>query len=204
MMWTVSPDYRWWALVAGLAAAAGCGDRSTTPPAASTAVKYVDQRDALRGLDALRLNPSFAQISHRALTKDDGLVAEVEKRFKAAGVRLLTNEEFIQQPGAAEMQIYPSVNGSAQETDAQPTQCCLANVWASLIEGATLDRATQTHSRLPVWGVGSNRGCANGPASVHDLVLEVVDRFVDDLRLANTRPTGTPPTGAAGSPPQHP
>jgi hypothetical protein len=177
-------------------AGSGCGDRSSQPAAqATTTVKYVDQREALRGLTALRLNPSFTQVAHASLANDPTLVAAIEQRLSEAGLRMLTAAEFAERPGAAEMQIYPSVNGGLADAEQRPRQCCLGNVWASVIEGVTIDRTGQVHSRLPVWGVGSNRSCADAPASVRELAIEAVERFVTDLKKANEAPAAAPTTG---------
>jgi hypothetical protein len=55
----------------------------------------------------------------------------------------------------------------------------------SVLEGTALDRDPEVHRLLPVWGAGANRGCAREQADLGELVLEVVDRFLDDHRKAN-------------------
>ncbi|NNL85458.1 MAG: hypothetical protein HKP27_07385 [Myxococcales bacterium] len=194
-----------------LGAALGCAlcgitacDRGE-PAAESDEIVYVDQAEALAGLDAIHVNTGFAQTKAERLRVPEEIGEAVVARLRDAGLRIVSEDEFRERPGLPDLQIYPSVSGLASTaapttaggpTAAPPTRgepaaalrsepCCLANVWMSVLEGTALDRDPEVHRLLPVWGAGTNRGCAREQADLGELVLEVVDRFLDDHRKAN-------------------
>ena len=54
------------------------------------------------------------------------------------------------------------------------------------LTAADLDRDPSLHRRLPVWGAGSHDSCTAAPVTVDEVVLGIVDRFIDDVREANS------------------
>lgn len=154
--------------------------------------EYVGQEEALRGLTRIRVNPGFLNVREQTLALSDDLLKRVEKRMLEAGLELVSAEEAELNPGITMMEIYPSSSGNDSAGLGDRKSCCTANVWISVLEGTSLDRAPEIHRRLPIWGAGSNESCANGAVSAGDIILQVVDQFIADVRVANApKPEGS-------------
>lgn len=167
-------------------------EASLPDPAPAAPIAYVGQDDVLRGLQAIHVNPSFLAVRADGLVVPADLVERVERRLEAAGLRVLAAADLERDPGLPEMQIYPSASGDAALGGRERDACCNANIWISVLEGTALDRDPSIHRRLPVWGAGSGESCAAAPVSIDELVLQAIDRFIEDVRRANTSPDAAP------------
>ena len=73
--------HRWLGLGLAGILTLGCSDEPAEPPPVATdEIKYAEQSEALRGMQWIRVNPSFEAVQDVSLGAATGLVGEVEQR----------------------------------------------------------------------------------------------------------------------------
>lgn len=130
------------------------------------------------------------------LQKD--VFAAGSERLRAAGIRLLTEEEVENTPGKPRLELYLT-NGDA-------TKGCDFRVFLSLRQEVALARDPSLHLITGTWGDGGlSRDGWNQGAELATFIY-YLDRFIEDYRKANggtpdQKPAGAPATVAPESPP---
>lgn len=134
--------------------------------------------EALHGLEgvAIDLRSLQAPVGYNG---DFGgyLQAEVDRRFRQAGIKILSEDERMLTPGRPKLNVYFS------NTD--PVSGCHYSVFASLSQTVLLTRNLQTKLEAGTWASsdGPSDDFPNGTES--DAILRVLGRFIDDFHKAN-------------------
>lgn len=146
--------------------------------------------DALAGLEGVHV--SVLSLKAPAGFEGDfggGLQTEIERRFRAAGIRLLTEDERLATPGKPKLNVYFS------NTD--PVSGCQYSVFMSLTQTVLLTRNLETKLEVGTWGMAARYSADFPDETERDTILRVIDAFIADYTLANAdRPVDAPGTAA--------
>lgn len=134
--------------------------------------------DALRGLEGVEINLRTLQ-APVGYSGDFGgyLQAEVERRFRQAGIRILNEDERMRTPGRPKLNVYFS------NTD--PVSGCHYSVFASLSQTVLLTRNLQTKLEAGTWASSDGPSDDNPNGTESDAILRVLGKFIDDFHKAN-------------------
>lgn len=140
-----------------------------------------DKLEALRGLEGVY----FDVTGLRAPPGYDGpfgprMQADMEARFAAVGLRVLTEEERDVTPGKPHLNIFFS--------HTNPDTGCWFSVFSSLTQTALLTRNHTVKFKAGTWGFSGGYDPDNSDRSEYDAILIVVDKFLADYVEANSRP----------------
>lgn len=134
--------------------------------------------DALRGLEGVEIDLRSLK-APVGYSGDFGgyLQAEVERRFRQAGIRILTEDERMLTPGRPKLNVYFS------NTD--PVSGCHYSVFASLSQTVLLTRNLDTKLEVGTWATsgGPSEDYPNGTES--DAILRALGQFIEDFHKAN-------------------
>ena len=121
------------------------------------------------------------------------------ERLKAAGIRLLTEQEVENTPGKPRLELYL--------TNGDPAKGCDFRVFLSLRQEVALARDPSLHLITGTWGDGGLSRAGQSQGAELTTFIYYIDRFIEDYRKANSgmpeKKPGSPPTGATSpaSPP---
>jgi len=99
------------------------------------------------------------------------------KRFKAAGLRVLTEEQMEETPGKPQLNIYFS--------NANTKTCCNYSLFASLTQTMLLTRNHTTKLKVGTWGASGGPSAQFPEGSEYDAVIRIVDKLLADYKSAN-------------------
>jgi len=105
--------------------------------------------------------------------------SEVVRKFAAAGIRILTEEERDQTPGKPHLNLYFS--------HTNPNTGCWFSVFSSLTQTALLTRNHTTKFKTGTWGFSGGYSADDPERAEYDAILLVIDKFIADYTTANTR-----------------
>ncbi|GAB6140451.1 hypothetical protein JCM14076_11800 [Methylosoma difficile] len=154
----------------------------------------------LKGLKGVYINIDdvLAGAKSHNLQLQENLKAEVARRLNAAGIRLLSKEEMEKTPGQPEMGMFPSYPkhlGPFKKDEPVPAfraDCCLAKIWTSFSQGASVLRAPLTRFKSATWGEGHDTtDCTDIANWLSSVVLKTVDDFIADKQKGDQFATGT-------------
>jgi outer membrane protein OmpA-like peptidoglycan-associated protein len=121
------------------------------------------------------------------------LKEEVVKRLNSAGIRLLTEDEMEKTPGQPQMSMFPSFpKHLGKPKKGQPAviyraDCCTMGIWTSFLQGGKVLRNPLVNYKLGTWGQGHNTNdCSDIGGWMSDVILQTVDKFVEDKLKADT------------------
>lgn len=142
------------------------------------AMSLSEKLDALRGLQGVYFDVHSLK-APIGYTGDFGgfLQAEIERRFRNAGIRVLTEEERMQTPGRPKLNVYFS------NTD--PVTGCHYSVFASLSQTVLLTRNVLTKLEVGTWAASDGPSSDFPNATESDAILRVIDKFISDFKRAN-------------------
>jgi hypothetical protein len=141
-------------------------------------------RSSLQGLKGVRVlvEDLASEVEGEGLAKSV-LQKEIEDRLRAAGIRVLTQEETTQTPG--EPYLYVNVNVTLSKGE---EEACSYSIDLALIQNVTLVRNPRQTTYAITWSTGGVG--LIGKKSLKDLkesVLEIVDLFVKAFMSVNPK-----------------
>ncbi|MCT8159330.1 hypothetical protein [Pseudoruegeria sp. SHC-113] len=141
-------------------------------------LRLSEKIDALAGLPGVHVNLRGLK-APEGFEGDfgGGLQAAFESRFKAAGIRLLTEEEMEQTPGQPKLNVYFSRTN--------PDTGCWYSVFASLSQTVLLTRDIRIKLVAGTWAMSAGYSADTPDATEYGSILRVADAFVRDYLKAN-------------------
>ncbi|MEP3296077.1 MAG: hypothetical protein ABJO27_06285 [Pseudoruegeria sp.] len=141
-------------------------------------LRISDKLDALTGLYGVHIDVrNLKAPSGYSGDFGAGLQKEFEARFKAAGIRILSEEQMLEAPGQPKLNIYFS--NTNQSTG------CTYSVFASLSQTVLLTRNIRTKLTAGTWAFSTGPSTDFPNAHEYDAILRVADAFVRDYLKAN-------------------
>lgn len=107
-----------------------------------------------------------------------GLQTEFESQFRAAGIRILSEDEMAVAPGQPQLNIYFS--------NANQTTGCHYSIYASLSQTMLLTRNVKVKLKVGTWGMSEGPSDEFPLQNEYDAILRVAAAFVEDYREANS------------------
>ncbi len=107
----------------------------------------------------------------------ENLQAEFETRFRAAGIRLLTEEQMIEAPGQPQLNVYFS--------NANLDTGCNYSVFASLSQTMLLTRNINVKLKVGTWGMSEGPSSDFPDQTEYDAILRIADAFATTYIEAN-------------------
>lgn len=101
----------------------------------------------------------------------------MHKRFKAAGLRVLTEEQMENTPGKPQLNIYFS--------NANTKTGCTYGLFVSLTQTMLLTRNHTTKLKVGTWGASGGPSTDFPNGNEYDAVIRVVDKLLADYKRAN-------------------
>lgn len=135
--------------------------------------------EALRELAGVEIDVRGLQ-APAAFPGDFGerLQSEIESRFYAAGIRILSSEQAARTPGRPKLNIYFS--------NTNPRTGCTYSVFASLSQTVLLTRDTRVKLAAGTWAYSTGPSADFPEATEFDAILRVADAFIKDYLKANS------------------
>lgn len=148
-----------------------------------------DKLEALRGLQGLYVDVSELKAPEGYQGEFGAeLQKEVERRFEAAGIRMVTKEEVERIPGQPKLSVFFSA------TD--PDTGCWWSVFSTLTQTAILTRDINVKLNVGTWAFMKGFDPDQLDATEYEAIVEVFDKFVEDFVAANDpdfEPVNIPP-----------
>jgi len=172
--------------------------------------EYMKNYASLAGLEGVHVVTKFVIDAAKKYEFSDmktDLKEQIEKRFNAAGLRMLKANEVKTTPGQPTLSFFTtytgedidaikartnleeknSDNSTVVESDKSEHDCCRSSIWASFQQSSTILRAPNRHFKMATWGQGEDSdACENRGAWTYDAVLKVVDKFIEDYQKAQS------------------
>lgn len=141
--------------------------------------KMAGKTEALRDLKGVRIDVRNMR-APAAYQGDFGgrLQSEIESRFYAAGIRILSAEQVMTTPGQPKLNIYFS--------NANLKTGCTYSVFASLSQTVILTRDVRIKISAGTWAYSTGPLADYPDATEYDAILRVADAFVKDYLKANS------------------
>lgn len=106
------------------------------------------------------------------------LQAEMEQKFRNAGIPVFNKEEMKNAPGQPQLNIYSS--------NTNPDTGCWFSVFASLSQTVLLTRNHTVKLKAGTWGMSGGFSAEHPNRSEYDAIMLVVDNFIADYWKANS------------------
>lgn len=103
--------------------------------------------------------------------------ADVVKKFEAAGIPVLTEEQMEKTPGQPHLNIYFS--------NTNPDTGCWFSVFSSLSQTALLTRKHTVKFKAGTWGFGGGYSADHPDRDERTAIMLVIDKFIMDFQTAN-------------------
>jgi hypothetical protein len=103
--------------------------------------------------------------------------ADVVKKFTAAGIPVLTEEQMEMTPGKPHLNIYFS--------NTNPDTGCWFSVFSSLSQTALLTRNHTVKFKAGTWGFGGGYSADHPDRDEYTAIMLVIDKFITDFQTAN-------------------
>ncbi len=137
-----------------------------------------DKLAALRNLPGVYFSvQNLKGPSHYSSSFGADLQKTMFKRFKEAGLHILTEEQMEQTPGKPQLNIYFS-NANAKTG-------CTYSLFASLTQTMLLTRNHTTKLKVGTWGASGGPSADFPAGNEYDAVIRVVDKLLADYKRAN-------------------
>ncbi len=104
---------------------------------------------------------------------------QMEKRFRAARLPILTEDQMDKTPGKPQLNIYFS--------NTKPETGCTYSVFVSFTQTMLLTRNHTVKLKVGTWGASGGPSADYPKGAEIDAILRVIDKFLDDYKRANTR-----------------
>jgi hypothetical protein len=145
--------------------------------------EWVEQRDSLKGLKGVHvIIGKISPDTERAGLYQEQIRVDTELNLRRSGIRVLTADEWLNEPGAPALQVDVAVVGPADA----PMRGY--SITVLLIQGVSLLRAPAVRGSAPTWQVGAPG--VVGAAKTGNLRGEIhrfVDWFVNDYLAVNPK-----------------
>lgn len=178
-------------------------------PLAVGSEEYSDNYASLGGLEGVHVVAKHVFSAAKKFKLNDmktDLMPEIRKRFDAAGLRMLTEQEVKKTPGQPTLSLFPAYSGgeideikaktnakpddASKEMDETDPNCCRSSIWASFQQSASILRDPNTTYQFSTWGSGEDSAsCENRGAWTYDAALKSIDKFLKDYKQAETERT---------------
>ena len=137
-----------------------------------------DKLAALKGLDGVYFSVKTMK-GPKSYKGQFGLdiQSEMETRFAAAGLPVVSEDQMEHTPGNPHLNIYFS--------NTNPDTNCTYSVFASLTQTMLLTRNHTTKLKVGTWGGAGGPSKDHPNGTEYDAVMRVVDRFLEDYKRAN-------------------
>lgn len=107
------------------------------------------------------------------------LQKQMERRFHAARLPILTEEQMEHTPGKPQLNIYFS--------NTKPKTGCTYSVFVSFAQTMLLTRNHTVKLKVGTWGASGGPSAEFPNGAELDAILRVIDKFLNDYKRANTR-----------------
>ncbi len=176
---------------------------SQTPLVVGTE-QFDENYTSLAGIEGVHVVSKYVLDSAKKYEFNDmktDLVAQIQKRLNAVGLRMLSASDLENTPGQPTLSFFPSysgndIDGLTIESDPKTGtltdknkmaeyDCCRSSIWASFQQSSSILRAPNKQYKFATWGVGEDtKDCENRGEWTYNAVLKTVDKFVNDYTKA--------------------
>jgi len=139
-----------------------------------------DKRAALKGLKGVYFSVQSLK-GPKAYQGAFGidLQKQMERRFHAVRLPILTEDQMDKTPGKPQLNIYFS--------NTKPKTGCTYSVFVSFAQTMLLTRNHTVKLKVGTWGASGGPSADYPKGTEMDAILRVIDKFLDDYKRANTR-----------------